>query len=886
MNIHFGYYFDQTYDFNYGEQINTTDIVLGPIGLLNWLKLNLGLNRTAISDEIRISAYSTAIENVIAKKHPFFESYSKNPLAFAEKLLLVRDELALYGALSNDNVKGERINFIKEIENHFTIKGISDDFINALEKIDTLTNTNINILVYDKIDLLPRYLKKLLDELKANGVIINEIKAETKTENTDLIKLIGLINGEKNIEFTGDGTVIVCEFSTDEEAYENLYPLTQTTDAVHIMQTETIGLESKILVNKGAPFGQSHSIINSYWINLPYLITGILSEKLDVKKVYQLSKTQYSIFGEDTAEFIEKRLESVLAFDKENWLIELPKWEEKERAKEKADIDDINNRKNDIQKGIDYWIFDRAPLFNKDEIAEVKSVIAFYEKALKIINNFGVKHFNAVGYNNCKISFSSLIYHLKKIENQTISFTQLENLCVQYQKPTTLEFTTPLVGSSNIVNAAGNNLHKNDLLVWWNFTDTIFPTFEDHLFESEKTSLKEAGIQINTVENHTSLWMNSIVRSLSNTKKIIFVVPQYIRGEHQGCNVLLNQLRNLKTFSKIEKNNIEEILTTVSINSIKSNQTKLPDTIGEVKPEKYWQVGEMKDLEMKDKESYTSLIELIDYPHAYFLKNIMEIYKKGVPDFDALFRTKGTVSHKTIELLVIDNKFLNATKEDIKTATEKAIELCGAILNLKENIADRKEVESCLLASIPVLANAIKNSAIKTPLFKMEEKLEKQNFCTAFNKLTGNADMVIYDGNNPTPIAVIDLKYSGSKKRKTEMKEGRDYQLAIYARLLNDKITRAFYIIDDMNLYSNNHALFPNSIYINTEKTENQIQQLITSFQFRKQEFEEGKIEVGIGTLIVDLAFWLNPNIVKVNVDWDKKTKQQNKYENFINFIK
>ena len=166
----------------------------------------------------------------------------------------------------------------------------------------------------------------------------------------------------------------------------------------------------------------------------------------------------------------------------------------------------------------------------------------------------------------------------------------------------------------------------------------------------------------------------------------------------------------------------------------------------------------------------------------------------------------------------------------------------------------------------------------------MEQKVEKEN--SVFGSgLTGVIDVVLYSSNKP--LAVIDIKYTGYSKRKTDLENGSDYQLAIYSRLMDDdKLPKAYFLVKEAKMLTNHPTFFGSeATKITADKTtEEQIIELTQAIKNRKTEIETGEIELGFGTELAELKFWDNLEFTH-DPNWKKSTKAANPYERFSNLL-
>ena len=199
-------------------------------------------------------------------------------------------------------------------------------------------------------------------------------------------------------------------------------------------------------------------------------------------------------------------------------------------------------------------------------------------------------------------------------------------------------------------------------------------------------------------------------------------------------------------------------------------------------------------LAIPDHTSPTSLEAMFDQPLDWVLKSILGLYEENDSN-DSLI--KGLVAHDTIRRIcdkaargrttVDADAFERVFKDDFDTFFDEAVLSTGAELNLPENRLDRKQFKTDLQsASIPELIDIIRYSHLSIVGSEVENKLVDISEA-GYEPLTvtGTIDLLLKD--EAGKYVIIDFKWAGSegrKMREDQIKKGEDYQLALYRRLV------------------------------------------------------------------------------------------------------
>lgn len=861
MVLHFGLGFDENPLWDFGKEQDFENLVVGPVGLINYFKDFMGLQKPEIEEIERAFKYSELLEKHISEYPSLLASFEVDSISFAIEFLKVRDWLKINGILDDDWSDNEpRFQLVKLVESDFVLGGFSDD----LEEVKTGLKSeclpdDFKIVLYNDLETLPFHLQELFKAI--NGSVISKYEGDL-TSGNDIENFTKALNGDSFESFNGDGLVTISNINSEEELIPFLVSASQDKNNLIVAEDLPVNLDALISVNKGGVLGIKHEKIADYWKELPQLILSVVEENLDIRKVFQLLENKYSVFGK-AAKPIKKQLERSQAYDIEKWFASWEKWE----------LDDLDEIKRIVTKRF----VEREVLFNKEGVVETSALIEFYEDEVKELEKQDFDGLSSQFFKDFKITISFLTRYLNQQED--IHISKLKSLLrklksVKISTVGDAQMNTADVCSSpaNFVSLASN---KECCYLILGGAETIGKSLNTWLFQSELNAIESINPDI-IVERNIEAWREDLIRLVNKTNKLVVINVEHIKGEKKELPFLMNLL------GQFNIENIEKSVNDLSV--INKSETKTA-SITSVKKKQYWELdnGLINKGKFREVESFSSINELIHYPHSYFLGKNLEVSPLGLPDFESVFAAKGVLSHAVIESLVNNNE-LSANAGRIKEVTRKLTPIKAAILLIPKFKLEVLEVEAKLVEAVAVFNKVITSLNISDISIKMEQKVEKDN--SVFGSgLTGVIDVVLYSSNKP--VAVIDIKYTGYGKRKTDLENGSDYQLAIYSRLMDDdKLPKAYFLVKEAKMLTNHPTFFGSeATKITADKTtEEQIIELTQAIKKRKAEIETGVIELGFGYELAELKFWENLEFTH-DPNWKKSTKAANPYERFSNLL-
>lgn len=199
---------------------------------------------------------------------------------------------------------------------------------------------------------------------------------------------------------------------------------------------------------------------------------------------------------------------------------------------------------------------------------------------------------------------------------------------------------------------------------------------------------------------------------------------------------------------------------------------------------------DFNNITLPDHESPSSLEKMLEQPYDWFVERVLGLYEEGDSNMSLI---KGNVAHNIIQKLyeiaatkgkeVSADAFEKAFQENFESFFYQAVRDTGAELFRSEYAGEREQFKITLrLKSIPKLIEIIRHSGLTI----MGSEVEYQNIDISRSgkeplKITCYIDLLLK--NSDGDYVILDFKWQGKgrqDKRKEQIKNGKDYQLAIY----------------------------------------------------------------------------------------------------------
>ena len=842
--------------------------------LLDTIKLHAGLRHKTKPQPERFVAYYKAMSAYI-KANPnciFQKSFETDGLKTAEQCLAWRDALAAAGWNAKTEVQSARLAALQGIEKHFTGEnGEKKENFSLAEEIFEITAEikngcplpqNLEIQMPFEPDNLPPAERGLLAALQEKGAKI-EIMPCRKDENTNLDKITALLEGknaEKEITLDkNDGTFKIWHFADRTESMKYLSTLPADSFSAWINENNQ-ELDSWLKLAGKPAAGSGYSGVPQA---AQMLITGlsIFYRPLNIINLVEWLNMPYSPIDRDFKKELAEAITGTGGYINQKCRDIIAKYS-KETDKINLFIPDIDN---------------------PDNIPTLKDIISFAEKihshcrqmSAMLADKPVMQAQFAEAASQCGLLV--LLYEGSNLEKQ-IKEKELDSIIsMLYRNKNYAEYSAE-AGTMNLVSSPACFAASPENVIWCGYYGFEEPqSAYSFLSIKEKTELTAKGLKIWEEEKERAFRRNCRLLPFKIAKTLTLVTADkqgaavsiknadYIRLEKYFTDEETKELKqNFRHHIKeMSENNYREELI-VSEPEIIDNRMEKQDNTKEEEnddaPKSYSDCikFERTDLiEWCGHESYSSLDSLINHPMDYAFERLAGISPSGLAALPDIKKMKGTVAHKTIEILFspkadipesgkpsyIKNQLCNMDEIINATAREE-----GGLLFLKENRIEYQTFAEELKNCINVLLKIMEENSLS--VIGMEQMIEDENM--GFNpqiQIKGFADMVLQDQSGT--IFLFDLKFTSSKKyHKGLLEEDKSIQLALYKKMFEHKhpgktVKTAYFTMPAAKLFS--YDEIQGAEQITSALNGDIIDKIRHSYTYRRNQISSGMIESADG---------------------------------------
>jgi len=833
---------------------------VGPSKLLLWLEGQLGLkgyrNNTAY---LRIELYRQALGQHLAETStpPFFEiSFAADRFATAEALLAWRDELLLSGwdFMLKDAVPA-RLRDIAQVETFFQKKlqdpelgvqaaGFADRFAQVLEVLKTRTIQLDKILLYEPAHLQTPVIQRVLDVFRNQNLEIKDVEIRGgAAANSRLGKL------QKGMG-VGEGKLAILCASRDSDAATFLaQTLRENPDyrPTFLIPEMNLLLEQN-LVNEGfAPMGVLSASLARPSLQVLKLAPAFLWEPVDVFKIMEFVTLPVKPLESGLALEIARVLAEKPGLFSDNWFAAVFSY------LERAEVP------NEAREQYDFW-FDRRR-YPADGTAPKRDAEALYG----YLHEWALTHYDESGSNNPSLLVLAeqarrIRELLETLPEQRIGFLELERIVRTIYEPSPMQLAPAEVGSFAYAHQPGAFAVPVDHLVWWNciFENATPPP--DKWQKEERFFLENQGVVLETPRQQSQrkqlLQMRPI---LQTSQSLLLVIPEQVDGAEAVPPLLLSDIEAIFgeetkefTFNLEHENDRARFAEWLKIPGRESVATR-----SAVRPRPQIQLSRPNLLTESEYETPTNLDSLFYYPHRWFFRQKLRLYRSSLLSVTGDNTLLGSLAHRFFEKLLKENLAgldRRALNEWVENEANTLLPKEGATLLLYGREPERM-----------AFLNKVKNAAwslislLRSNGWEVENtEMELQGNFVGM-PVRGKADLVLRRDDEQ---AIIDLKWSGVKRRKELIQNGEDLQLVLYAHLLPPPEQwphTAYFILDEGKMVARNAAAFKEALVAGRGGDDHIVactsifEKMQKTYAWRLAQIKQGQIELRTARTALEL---------------------------------
>lgn len=833
---------------------------VGPLQLLAELEQKVGMVSQDIDNYQRVEAWKTAIES--AKPTIFIDSYDKDKNGVATQLLRWRDALVMAGWNKNTNVEHPILDALKAIEANFDCKGVADRWVRMLDYCFANALTGLTIEVVNRREHIHPTIVAVLDAIgnKNKGTVIWKKVPEGK-----------------------EAVIKAYTFEDANDAYLNAVLCLDAAKDVIVCQDDKM---LNNFLNLASKFNTSSNLkdTNAPVLQLFKLLLLMMCGRNNIFNMVAYLKTMPCPveFGYMLADYLMRK--GGWGDDKE-WDEFMQAQDKDGNAKYSSEVQDAFQQFRNMVSMSSHTIGDvRKEVENLAEWASHRSAVDTEREEIGTLKDF------------CR----RFIMATEGMESETAEEKTIKDFINQIYSKGEYLFTEAKVGSFDAYSSIECIYSPAEKVVWVDCYGNSMIEYDYGFLNS--TCMKDlctAGLRMWSNQDQAAAKVAALSEAAKYCAKELWLyVPKKVCGVAPASCSLISSL-SITVFNSpmavpTKKNNLMALAEKSDYIDIKSNTITKHRTKSD---------GSIAD------ESFSSLNMLINSPMDYVMQYLCGMYAPNISNLESINTTKGTVAHRTLEIIVgqCDKdvaKIKDEINKNLDSHIEKAANQVGMILLLPENDSDYKDLKFVVRRAFTNLIGIIEENNLSIVGTELEYIEAASDITNKESNLMAKVDLVLEDKEKNKYI--FDLKYSKPGKYVESLKNnyGKILQLDIYQYCMekaSDNVKfKGFFLLTDGRLYTADGCLKQNcNIIVVSQKNGafagTPMDALKNGYEYRYKEFAKGKIEEGEGVTIkratrtapavepLDYHREQDPNAL-YPIELDGSKKAENKYSSFKNF--
>lgn len=794
----------------------------GPKKLLVWLEALLGLGGCPENtDYLRIELYRQALLQVLetAAKPAFFAaSFEADRFATAEALLAWRDELLLAGwdfAPATDcparlaDLARVEVVFRKKIadpELGAAATGWADRYARVLEWLALRPVPADEIVLHEpEAHLLP-VVRRVLAHFRASGVPIRQLPQEPAAAdpNSDLAwlqgRLAGRFSGKKTA--AADGSLLILKARRDSDAAVFLAQfLLKNPDWKPVFLIPELNrVLEQALQQEGFPaMGVLSASLARPALQVLKLAPAFLWEPVDVFKIMEFVTLPLKPLDDGVALEIARVMAEKPGLFSDTWFASVLGY------LEKVQVPDA------VREQYEFWFSRRR--YRADATAPKRDALDLYA----YLHRWALERYKE------KENATLLVLAeqarrirdlLDTLPEQRIGFLELERIVRTIYEPAPVQLTVSETGHFPFVHQPGAFAAPADTLVWWNCLYDGAAPLPDHWKRAERAWLTACNAEPDTPETegrrNLALEQKPVLQAC---RRLVLVVPGQADGAEALPHLLLS---DMETYFESPKDLVFDLGNPQRRAALETLFDLPGHVLLDTRPgtplRPHLHIPNPERFADSEYETPTNLEHLFYYPHRWFFRQKLRLFPAGLLAVSRDQTLLGSLAHRFFEFLLLEKECLAwdkfAVHEWINKKAESLLEREGATLLLYGREPERNQFLNRVKTAAWSLLTLIRANGWR--IHDTEMALEG-----SFGgwPVRGKADLVLL--RDPGEWAIVDLKWSGARRRKEMIRNGEDLQLVLYAKLLPPPETwahTAYFILEDGKMIARNKQAFRDAI--------------------------------------------------------------------------
>lgn len=842
--IIFGYHLDGQRPTPPTDSLGSSEV--GPLGFLNILETQLGLVAMHPSQAERIIQYRDCLQKADSEHRFYHRSFATDSLGTAACLLNWRDEWSLHGwngVMSAEMPK--RLRDLADIEvlaRTVVSPNIGQRLKNVQFALQHRTPDIDQVVLADSIETFPICWQAVLAALPVVGPVKSGGAGQGFLGALQQ-QLLSAANGHvtEPLRWQDDGSVLVVQAETQTLAEHWL--ITQFSyDRPTILVAGSDGARLDAQFAAARLPRQGLKEVNAFRPALQVLLLALelLWDPINFYALLQFLTHPVCPIPEYARRRLAEKVADAPGIGGAYW----------QRILTQINEHYGDERAPQVLKQISQWIEHTrfpsesgAPL---DAVIErVERLSEFFRLRLGEADTARRIAFHA-GYEQCKSCLDSL--RGLQFQGATIIRPgQLQKLVAQV---TANGADNPIwqaeVGAGQVVSHPGAVINPIERVIWSPLTMPELPG-NNPWSTSEINALIQAGVKLpsisDTLDQIAASWLRPVIAA---QEQLILVLPPPSEEVHPLWQMICAVVDQPKVLS------LETLLTGGGEAMIPIMPLPLPAH------KRWWTLPDDILVNLRPKESFSSLEKLLFNPYHWLLQYPAKLKPSRSVSFGNDFRMRGNLAHGLVEQYFLHPDALGMSASAFDTwyadAFNTLVDQEGAILRSPGWGAILEGFRYRLHQSM----RNLREQVTKAGIVQVEpERAVSGHF--PGGELAGSADLVMLNGRNER--AIVDMKWSGSKKFPEKLQQNRHLQLAIYAELLRQETGQwpsvAYYVLDSASFFAPDNHTFSDAVVkpsTDGENTAQLWQRFVATWHWRVAQIQSGQFEVVLDGIAADEA--------------------------------
>ncbi|HNG89691.1 MAG TPA: PD-(D/E)XK nuclease family protein, partial [Saprospiraceae bacterium] len=448
---------------------------------------------------------------------------------------------------------------------------------------------------------------------------------------------------------------------------------------------------------------------------------------------------------------------------------------------------------------------------------------------------------------------------LEALPEQRISFLELERIVRTIYEPSPAQYSPAEAGSFGYVHQPGAIAAPVDMLIWWNCLHTQGAPPPERWSAAERAFLEMQGLRLRTPRQESQWQLLRQQRPVLQTaRRLVLVVPDYADGAEAVPNLLLGDIEAAFPEAKSLQYCLDEAADRERLAHIFALPAPAQVPVrSAARPRPHLLLSQPEALAESEYETPTSLETLFYYPHRWFFRQRLRMFRSALLAISADETLKGNLAHRFFEMLLVRDDLpalqRQAVYDWVEDEAPALLEREGATLLLYGREPERKAFLTKVKNAAWSLISLIRSNGWSV----LHTELDLEGHFAQI-PVRGKADLVLGRGEER---AIVDLKWGGTNRRKELIKNGEDLQLVLYAHLLPPPEQwphTAYFILEEGKIVARTAAAFreaivPGSCDDHAAAAAQIFARMERTFRWRMEQLQQGMVEVRTARTLAEL---------------------------------